>query len=94
MRRIRWAFQARRDFIRITDYFALKAPDYPEKLLDRIDALALLLAEQPGLGPLAKGTPYHKLLIRGTDYILLYKATRREIIVARVRHAKEDWRPL
>lgn len=94
MRRIRWAFRARRDFTRITDYFALRAPDYPERLLDKIEALALLLAEQAGLGAPAEGTAYHKLLIQGTDYILPYKATRCEIVIARVRHAREDWRPL
>jgi plasmid stabilization system protein ParE len=80
--------------VRITDYFVPKAPDYAYKLLDRIELLALLLADQPGLGAPVAGTPYRKLVIPRTDYILLYKATRHEIIVARVRHTKEDWRPL
>ncbi len=93
MRRVRWAFRARRDFIRITDYYSSVAPSYPDALLDKIDGIALSLSEQPGRGPQVEGTPYHKLLLQGTDYILLYKATRRELIIARVRHAKEDWRP-
>lgn len=94
MRRVRWAFRARRDFIRITDHFLFRAPHYPDVLLDRIEALAGLLAEQPGLGELIEGKPYHKMLVSGTDYILFYRATRRELVIARVRHAKEDWRPL
>ena len=93
MRRVRWAFRARRDFIQITDYYVTRATHYPDELLDRIDELALRLAEKPGLGPPEPNTPYHKILVRGTSYILLYKLTRRELVIARVVHAKKDWRP-
>jgi plasmid stabilization system protein ParE len=91
---VRWAFRARRDFIHIADYFASRAPDYPPRLVDRIDEVAQLLAERPELGAHVSGTPYRKFRVHGTVYILLYKAARRELIVARVHHAKEDWRPL
>jgi len=93
MRRVRWAFRARRDFVRITDYHAGVAPHLPAELLYRIDELLRLLADQPGIGPHEPGTPYRKMLVGTTGYILLYKAGRRELVVARVRHGKEDWRP-
>jgi plasmid stabilization system protein ParE len=35
MRRVRWAFRARRDFIQITDYYVARATHYPDELLDR-----------------------------------------------------------
>lgn len=94
MRRIRWASQALRDIIRITDYFASREPDYPLRLLDKVHRIALLLAEQPSLGARLASTPYRKMRVQGTNYLLLFRATGTELTIARVRHAKEDWRPL
>jgi len=93
MRRVRWAFRARSDFVRITDYHAAVAPHLPAELLDRIDEFLRLLVDQPGLGTNEPGTSYRKMLAGTTGYVLLYKAGRRELVVARVRHGKEDWRP-
>jgi plasmid stabilization system protein ParE len=92
VRRVRWAEQARTDFIGITDHYAAAAPDFPLKLLDRIDSLATLIAAHPGLGESIGGAGFRKMRVRGTRYILLYRATRDAIEIARVFHAAQDWR--
>jgi plasmid stabilization system protein ParE len=89
---VRWAEQARTDFIGITDHYASTAPDFPLKLLDRIDQLARLLAAHPGLGASIGVAGFRKMRVRGTRYILLYRARRDAIEVARVFHAAQDWR--
>lgn len=92
MRRVRWAEQARTDFIGITDHYASAAPDFPSKLLDRIDLLVTLLAAHPDLGASIGDSGFRKMRVRGTRYILLYRATRGAIEIARVFHAAQDWR--
>lgn len=92
MRRIRWTAQARRDFIRIADDYARVAPEFPLRLLKRIDALAELLAGEPGIGPELKGRKDRKFRIKGSDYILIHRASRSELGILRVQHGRKNWR--
>lgn len=92
MRRVRWAEQARTDFIGITDYYASVAPDFPLKLLDRIDRLAAMLAVHPGMGAPVGDAGFRKMHVRGTRYSLFYHTSRDVIEIARVFHAAQDWR--
>jgi plasmid stabilization system protein ParE len=89
---VRWAEQARTDFIGITDHYASTAPDFRLKLLDWVDQTARLLAAHPALGASIGVAGFRKMRVRGTSYILLYRATRDAIEVARVFHSARDWR--
>lgn len=92
MRRVRWVEQAQADLVRITDYYAAAAPDFTESLLDRIEALAGLLASYPEIGAALSGTGVRKVSVRGTRYLLFYRVTPDAIEILRVYHARQDWR--
>jgi plasmid stabilization system protein ParE len=92
VRRVRWAEQARTDFIGITDHYAFTAPDFPLKLLGRIDQLARLLAIHPGLGASIGVAEFRKMHVRGTRCLLIYRARPDAIEIARVFHEAQDWR--
>jgi plasmid stabilization system protein ParE len=91
VRRVRWAEQAQADFVRITMHCAVLAPDFPERLFDRIEALAAMLALYPDIRARLEGSEARKISVRGTRYILFYRATRDVVEILRVHHARH-WR--
>jgi toxin ParE1/3/4 len=91
---IRWADQALKDLIRIYDFYASTAPHFAPDLLDRIDRLVPLLLTFPNLAAPIEGVPFRKMRIKGTDFILFYRQTDDGIEIARLFHARQDWRGL
>jgi toxin ParE1/3/4 len=91
---VQWADQALTDLIRIYDFYDPIAPDFPPTLLERIDRLARLLLAFPEIAPPIEGTPFRKLRIRGTDFILFYRPVEDGVEIARLFHARQDWRIL
>lgn len=92
MKGIRWAQQALTDLERIHDHYAETAPHFPPALLERIDRLARVLLVFPNLAPAVGGTAIRKIRIGGTNFILFYQPTQDGIVIARLFHAKQDWR--
>lgn len=92
MRRVRWAYSARRDFIRITDRYAAVAPDFPPRLLVKVEAIAKALLDWPDMGAPVRHSPHRKMLVHGTRYLIFYQPSPDGIEIIRVRHRAENWR--
>jgi plasmid stabilization system protein ParE len=89
---LRWAFRARADMLAIAEYYEGFAPGVADRLLEKIEAAPLLLLDHPNLGSAAGRGRYRKWTVRGTPFIVIYRALPLAIEVARVRHAATDWR--
>jgi plasmid stabilization system protein ParE len=94
VRRAHWANQALTDYLGIVDFYASTAPHFPPALLDRIDRLAARLVVYPHSAAPIEGTPFRRIRIRGTNFILFYLPTEEGIEIARLFHARQDWRGL
>jgi plasmid stabilization system protein ParE len=93
VRGVRWADQALKDLIRVYEFYASTAPHFPAALLDRIDRLAQLLLAFPNIAALSGDVPFRKIRITGTNFILFYRPTEEGIEIARLFHARQNWRP-
>lgn len=94
MRGVRWADQALKDLVRIYDFYGSSAPHFPPALLDRIDRLVPLLLAFPNIAAPIEGVSFRKIRIKGTDFVLFYRPIDEGIEIARLFHARQDWRGL
>jgi toxin ParE1/3/4 len=89
--RVRRTPLAAQDLEDIWFYVAQDDPDAADRLLDRIEESAQLLAENPELGParpdVAPELRYHPV----GSYLLLYRIIRNGIELVRVVHGARDW---
>ena len=53
-----------------------------------------LLLAFPNIAASIEGVPFRKIRIKGTDFILFYRPTDDGIEIARLFHARQDWRGL
>ena len=61
-------------------------------MLLRIHAAAEFLRGMPHAGQRIEDAAARKWTVRGTNYILLYRASADRLNILRVHHSAEDWR--
>lgn len=92
MKRVLRSSEARADLIEIWRYIAADDPIAARRLLERVAAVARLLAERPGLGRArAELAPGLRSFPVGA-YVLFYRATPQGIRLIRVLHGARNLR--
>lgn len=85
---------ADQDLEEIWIFVAHDDPDAADRLLDRIEESAQLLAENPYLGParpdIASELRYHPV----GNYLLLYRIVKNGIELVRIVHGARNWMSL
>jgi toxin ParE1/3/4 len=89
---LRWAHRARRDLLKLGDYYESVEPGLGEHLLEKIEQAPLILLDQPKLGPGTGRGRYRKWTVRGTPFVLTYRVLHSAVEIARVHHSASDWR--
>jgi toxin ParE1/3/4 len=90
---VRWAKLAQRDFDEMDDYYAAISPDVALDIGRKLLAATHFLTETPKAGPVLGDGPRRKWTVKGTPYLLVYRAHPGYIRILRVRHVREDWKP-
>lgn len=67
---------------------------WAEQALTDLERLVVVLVSFPNIASLIEGMPIRKMRITGTNFILFYRATGDGIEIARLFHARQDWRSL
>ena len=93
MRQAKWTPEAKQDLARIDDYHRARDPGYADLLGTQILATARFVAEQPEGGK-EVGVRLRKKNVTRSSYLLMYRILPQRVEILRVRHNKEDWRPL
>jgi plasmid stabilization system protein ParE len=90
--KVRFEVGAVADLHEIFEYIATDNPLAAKKLVDRIEHVASLIGEQPGIGhktgnPLLRTFPVRK-------YLIVFEVAPDEVVIHYVRHAarKRTWR--
>ena len=90
MANVRRTALAEQDLLEIGTYIARDDPAAADRLLDRIDFVANLLAENPRMGPsrsdLGEGLRY----FRTGSYLVLYREIQNGIEIVRVVHGARN----
>lgn len=89
--RLIWSALARRDILRIFDYYWTISPDLAAELVARVEAAPLILLSYPNLG--TDSGRDRKWNVPGTPFILLFRSERRAVRISRVHDARENWFP-
>lgn len=89
--RIVWSPQAQSDLASIYEYHAEAGSDFAFRAAERAVGAARLLGERPRLGSIVENTIYRKWRVPRTPYLLIYRAERDRLRIARVFHAAQDW---
>ena len=92
MKQLIWSSPAGHDMDLINDYLRSFGESVAEKALDQIEAAARFLWSYPSAGPSLTNVAVRKWLIRGTDYVLVYRLTDDAVEIVRVHHNRENWR--
>lgn len=92
MKRLVWSGAARADIDGIFDYFAGTDPRVGLLLVDRIEAAAESLTRHDTGRP-GRITGTREKSVLKTRHILVYEVHPDAIIVFRVVHTSQDWRP-
>jgi toxin ParE1/3/4 len=91
--KVNWSPTADRNADAIWEYIAQDDVDAADRILDTFHVAASRLERFPLMGRSGRTRGTRELIIPGTPYILIYRASRAEIEIARVIHAKRDWPP-
>jgi plasmid stabilization system protein ParE len=92
MRRLIWSFASRRDLIAIEEFIGADSPSAALRMIGAIRERAEQLRRFPASGP-SLGGEIRSLTVRGTPFLVIYRINDGRIEIARIRHAREDWRP-
>ena len=92
MKRLRWTSPAEQDLIAIDEYWCGYSTERADEVLDIIRQAGDFLAELPKTGPAMETRDFRKWRVRGTNYVLVYRASGEAVEILRVHHASEDWR--
>lgn len=91
MRRLAWAPNARAELREAREYLRTIDPDLFGALVSKALTASRFLLEQPGAGvPIGRGS-VRKWRVKGTPYLLLYRAEAEELRVLHFVHAARDW---
>lgn len=91
MSRAIWSALALRDLDDLDSYFRDLAPDHSLRIARLAVAAGRFLADNPGAGSPAP-LELRKWRVKGTDYLILYRASRSGIEITRLMHARRNWR--
>ena len=86
---IEWSRTARNRLRQIREFVAQDKPEAAERLAIRIVTVVEALREHPQIGRSSSMPGIRELVIAGTPYIVLYRATRSRITVLNVWHGAE-----
>jgi toxin ParE1/3/4 len=88
-----WSVSAQRDLAEIDLHYLSIDPDLADRIGRAALAAARFLAENPMAGPAVEGTNKRKWIVRGTPYLIFYRAENDRLRIVRVRHMAQDWKP-
>lgn len=91
MSRVEWTPLARTDLAEIDSYWWLNNPARADQIAGRIRSAASFLLEFPEAGRTVGRSGVRKWSVRGTRYLLIYRASSTGVLVIRVRHGATDW---
>lgn len=96
MSTLTWAPRARQDLIAIWNYYAARNPDAADRLLDEIERVARLLAENPTMGvgrnELGAGV---RTFVAARIFVVAYRVLEDGVdVLAVVHHARDVRRVL
>ena len=89
--RLIWSAPARRDLLRIVDYYWAISPELAAELVARLEAAPLILLSYPNLG--TNFGKSRKWNVPGTPFILLFRSEKGAVRISRVHDARENWFP-
>ena len=84
-----WSASALADLDEVDCYLRDYSPDQARRFVGMAIAAVRLLADNPHLGPVARGD-LRKWSIRGTEYLILYRPMPDGVNIVRLMHAKQD----
>lgn len=87
---LKWEEAARADLKGIADYISDDDSDAALKLIDEIEAKALMLLDHPRLYRKGRLPGTREMVVR-RNYIVVYAETREIVTVLRVLHAAMKW---
>ena len=82
------------DVASIADYIAADNLDAAVRMIDRFTEAFELLAAQPSLGEVCRGRLQHVRRFSVGNYLIVYRMSDDEIVIARVLHGARDWEGL
>ena len=94
MKRIEWTDSAIADLEDIRVYLHSFGPELVDRSMSALVLATRWLLEHPGAGPLIGYRSWRKWKPRGERHLPIYEKTSFGISVVRVRHERNDWRPL
>ncbi|WP_338426470.1 type II toxin-antitoxin system RelE/ParE family toxin [Sphingopyxis kveilinensis] len=89
-----WTTSARIDLARIDDYYCGLDLEFANRIARNAVAAAHFLVENPFAGPIVTGTSYRKWRVENSPFLLFYRIEKAAVRIVRVRHVREDWRPM
>jgi plasmid stabilization system protein ParE len=94
--KVRFSSRALKQIDDIADYVAAQSPRVADAIVRRIETMAALIGNHPGIGRPTSKARVRVFSVLPYPYLLFYEAdeVRGEIVVLLVRHAarREDWR--
>ncbi|WP_110650778.1 type II toxin-antitoxin system RelE/ParE family toxin [Salinicola peritrichatus] len=90
---VRWLERAIVDLEGIADYIAMDRPDAALSIVDRVEASAEAIPDNPQRGRSGRVSGTRELIIAGTPYLIVYRISPNTIDVLRVLHGAQQWPP-
>lgn len=87
---LRWSALAQSDLHALTAYYRAIDPEVSIRMRKRIEQTPSLLSTFPMIGTPLPGSHLRKLRVRGTPFLLFYRADETGIVVIRVLHSARD----
>lgn len=87
---LRWNKRAYADTSRISQYIGARNATAAHELLDEIDKRVESLLTNPMMGRKGRVTNTRELVV-SENYIVVYRANSKKVVVLRVLHAKQKW---
>lgn len=94
MKRVLWTDSAIADLDEIKAYLSEFSPALAQHTLNSLILAARWLLDYPKAGSPLENGRWRKWRPRKTRHILIYECTNGGISVLRVRHERNDWRPV
>lgn len=91
--RIEVSDAARRDLVAAFDYLAERSPKAALATRSAIRKAVLSLRKFPNRGRQGEMPGARELAVRGTSYVIVYSTSDSEVLVARIRHTRQDPAP-
>ena len=94
MKRVEWTDAAIEDLNHIKVYLSQFSPTLAADGLRKLILSARWLCDYPFAGPPVGVGKWRKWKPRGQRFILIYQPDEKGISIIRVRHERNDWRPV